>query len=214
MTAQHSAIDPLSILNWEKTDITKAVRLPVNWGALPEYALRLRRSLWQGSSAAPFSTCALLPQYNLGGLHLVRLVEFDDGERWVARMQLHGCTDQSSQQLAHEAYTLSCVRERTRIPVPRIFAFESTTSNPVGMPFFLMEFVPGNTAMDAFGGYDVHHGEIPARHKPVFMRQVAKIQVLFSPSYVEWEEERRHLLILSRNNRQKWRLSGSPRLEE
>lgn len=179
MPAHHGTLDPVSILNWKNTDVAEATRLPINWGALQEYALRVRRSLWQASSTPSFSTCVLLPQYNLGGLHLVRLVEFDDGERWVARLQLHGGTPQFSQRLVHEVHTLSCVREQTCIPVPRIFGFESTVSNPVGVPFFLLEFVPGNTAMDAFGGYDVHRGKIPAQYKPGFMKQVAKIQVSF-----------------------------------
>jgi aminoglycoside phosphotransferase (APT) family kinase protein len=65
--------------------------------------------------------------------------------------------------LTHEVHTLSLVREKTHIPAFRVFGFESMTSNPVGVPFFLMEFIPGNTAMDAFGGYDVHCGEIPAQ---------------------------------------------------
>ncbi len=174
MAAKNGA---MPVLNWKETDFTDTIRLRVDWDALQDYAIRLRRSLCETASAPPFSTCVLLPQYTLGGLHLVRLVEFDDGERWVARIRLHGGTDQSSQQLVHEVHTLSYLREQTRIPVPRIFAFESSTSNQIGVPFFLMEFVPGNTAMDAFGGYDVHGGEIPPQYKPVFMQQVAKIQV-------------------------------------
>lgn len=112
----------------------------------------------------------------MGGLHLVRLVEFDDGKRWVVCIQLYGGTHQSSQRLIHEVYTLSLVREKTHIPAPRVFGFESTTLNPVGVPFFLMEFIPGNTAMDAFGGYDVHHEEIPAQYKSFLIQQTAKIQ--------------------------------------
>ncbi|POR33167.1 Uncharacterized protein TPAR_06618, partial [Tolypocladium paradoxum] len=177
MSAQCDAIDPISLLNWKKKDIAKAVPLRVNWDALQQYALRLRQPQWQGSTTPSFSTCVLLPQYTMGGLHLVRLVEFDDGNRWVVRIQLHGGTHQSSQRLIHEVHTLSLVREKTDIPAPRVFGFESTTSNPVGVPFFLMEFIPGNTAMDAFGGYDVHHGEIPAQYKSFLIQQTAKIQV-------------------------------------
>ncbi|KAI6349067.1 hypothetical protein MCOR25_010722 [Pyricularia grisea] len=40
-----------------------------------------------------------------------------------------------------------------------------------------MEFVPGDTVMDSFGGYEVHRGQIPQHHKPSFVRQVAKLQV-------------------------------------
>ncbi|KND90455.1 hypothetical protein TOPH_05027 [Tolypocladium ophioglossoides CBS 100239] len=151
MSAQCHAIDSISLLNWKKTEIAEAVPFPVNWDALQQYALRLRQSLWQGSTTPSFSTCVLLPQYTMGGLHLVRLIEFDD------------------------VHTLSLVCEKTHIPTPRVFGFESTTLNPVGVPFFLMEFIPGNTAMDAFGGYDVHHGEIPTDMASIRFPKIGRV---------------------------------------
>ncbi|TLD03910.1 hypothetical protein PgNI_11274, partial [Pyricularia grisea] len=174
MTAQSIRL-LVSQLSWGTIDSTPKQH-PIDYPALLDYALNVRLSSLQVSSP-PFSKCVLLPQLNFGGLHLVRLIKFDDDEIWVVRIQLNGGTQQATQRLVGEVHVLSLVRERTRIPVPSIFAFESTTENPVGVPFFLMEFVPGDTVMDSFGGYEVHRGQIPQHHKPSFVRQVAKLQV-------------------------------------
>ncbi|KAK3370624.1 hypothetical protein B0H63DRAFT_504076 [Podospora didyma] len=176
-TLHDQPADPISVLNWKTADISRVTSLPINWSALKNRALESQRAQWKESSTPPpFSTCAFLPHHNVGGLHFFRLLEFDDGERWVARIQLHGGTQESSERLVHEVDTLFLIRERTHIPVPRVFGYETEPSNRVSLPYFLMEFVPGSTAMDAFGGWDVHRGEIPRQHKDFFCQQVAKIQ--------------------------------------
>ncbi|KAK7420723.1 hypothetical protein QQZ08_010258 [Neonectria magnoliae] len=161
-------------LNWKKTDIDKERSLPaINWDALQEYAIALRQA--QGDDGPP-PTCNLLPQYNMGGLHIIRLLQFNDGARWVARIQLHSGSDESAKRLLHEVHTLSVIREQRRVPVPEVFGYESTTNNPVGVAFILMDFVPGDSAMDSFGGWHAHHGKIPSRYKSKFYHQVAQMQ--------------------------------------
>ncbi|KAM4060543.1 hypothetical protein HRG_014273 [Hirsutella rhossiliensis] len=76
MPAQCDAIDAVSLLNWKKTE---ALPLPVNWDTLQRYTLRLRRSRGQGSC----STFVLLPQYTMGGLHLVRLADAESSRHLV-----------------------------------------------------------------------------------------------------------------------------------
>ena len=41
----------------------------------------------------------------------------------------------------------------------------------------LMEFIAGDTAMDSFGGYDVHKGEIPQEFRAKAHAMMADIQV-------------------------------------
>jgi hypothetical protein len=41
----------------------------------------------------------------------------------------------------------------------------------------LMEFVPGNVAMDDDGGYEAHHGEISPQYRASFYDAVAQVQV-------------------------------------
>ncbi|KAK7408621.1 hypothetical protein QQX98_009185 [Neonectria punicea] len=162
-------------LNWKKTDIDKERSLPaINWDALQEYAIALRQA--QRDDGPP-PTCNLLPQYNMGGLHIIRLLQFNDGARWVARIQLRSGSDESAKRLLHEVHTLSVIRERRRVPVPEVFGYESTINNPVGVAFILMDFIPGDSAMDSSGGWHAHHGKIPSRYKSKFYHQVAQMQV-------------------------------------
>ena len=72
---------------------------------------------------------------------------------------------------------MAIVRERTNIPVPQVFGYETNDSNLVGVAFILMEFLPGNVAMDADGGYETHNGEIPPQHKINFYNEMAQVQV-------------------------------------
>jgi aminoglycoside phosphotransferase (APT) family kinase protein len=38
---------------------------------------------------------------------------------------------------------MATVRDRTKIPVPRVFAYDVSPSNEVGCPYVLMERLPG-----------------------------------------------------------------------
>lgn len=61
------------------------------------------------------------------------------------------------------------------MPVPGVYGYDAS-GRIIGRAFMLMEFIPGSTAMDAFGGWDVHKGEIPAEYKEYFARQIARVQ--------------------------------------
>ncbi|KAK4106695.1 hypothetical protein N658DRAFT_503104 [Parathielavia hyrcaniae] len=90
----------------------------------------------------------------MGVLHVVRRIDFQNGDRWLARVQLKPATPESSQLLLNEIDTIG-----------------------VGAAFMLMEFVPGDTAMDSSGGYATHKGEIPAQFRDKFNAALAEIQL-------------------------------------
>ncbi|KAG8421521.1 hypothetical protein J3458_003394 [Metarhizium acridum] len=75
---------------------------------------------------------------------------------------------------------MSVVRERSDIPVPEVYAYEANCDNVIGIPFILMEFLPGNTIIDSFSGYDVHKGKLPTTFIPEFHAILADIQVQMS----------------------------------
>lgn len=56
----------------------------VNWKALEEYAVGVKR---QHTNYDGEITCQLSAEYNMGGLHVVRRLDFHDGTSWVARLQ-------------------------------------------------------------------------------------------------------------------------------
>jgi hypothetical protein len=41
----------------------------------------------------------------------------------------------------------------------------------------IMEFIPGDTAMDSFGGHRIHKGKTPPQFKAKFHAEMADIQV-------------------------------------
>lgn len=167
--------DETVALNWATTDINGEDSLgPVNWEALVQYAVDIKLQL--DGINGPI-TCQLSSEYNMGGLNLVRRLHFQDGTCWVARIQLHKPTPESTERLVQEVHTMAVVRERSAIPVPEVFAYEANCVNPVAVPFIIMEFIPGNTAMDSFGGYNEHKGKTPLQFKANFHIAIADIQV-------------------------------------
>jgi aminoglycoside phosphotransferase (APT) family kinase protein len=161
-------------LNWATTDINAERALgPVNWEALQEYAINVKRK--HAGNHDVQTTCQLSSEYNMGGLNLVRRLEFQDGTSWIARIQLHKSA--STGRLVREIDTMAVVRERSNISVPEVFAYEADCNNAVGVPFMIMEFIPGDTAMDSFGGHRIHKGKTPPQFKAKFHAEMADIQV-------------------------------------
>ncbi|KAF2466622.1 uncharacterized protein BDR25DRAFT_327975 [Lindgomyces ingoldianus] len=115
----------------------------------------------------------------MGGLHLIRLLQFTDGEQWIARIQLDASTQESAARLRSEIGTMDLIRERSTIPVPKVYGYElfDNNSHGTGVAFMLIECFSGNAAMDLDGGYETHRGNILPERKPDFFRAMAEIQV-------------------------------------
>ena len=79
--------------------------------------------------------------------------------------------------LQGEVDAMALMRERTNIPVAQVFRYRTDDKNPIGVVFVLMEFLPGNVAIDADGGYESHRGKIPPQYKERFYKAVAQVQV-------------------------------------
>jgi aminoglycoside phosphotransferase (APT) family kinase protein len=86
-------------------------------------------------------------------------------------------TKKTVTKLRNEIDAMRLIGDRTRVPVPRVFGYEVDSNNPIGVAFILMEFLPGNVAIDANGGYATNKGQIPHEHRPSFYNSVAQIQV-------------------------------------
>lgn len=138
----------------------------VNWPALQEFAASKRNG----------TSCRLLPDIGLGYNHMVRIIEFVDGGRWVARLKLPSLekADTSEQTLDStgicEFNTMSLLEQKTTIPIPKIHSFEARFDCSVGAPFMLMDCLEGNVGMDL--GMTV-----PEKSKRAFLSDLAKIHV-------------------------------------
>ena len=82
-----------------------------------------------------------------GAFDLVYRLDFVDGVSWTMRIPLcsKDGTDNQSQKrsLVSEAGVMQFLRQHTSIPIPQIFAFDESTTSPIGDPYILMKFAPG-----------------------------------------------------------------------
>ncbi|KAL4931868.1 phosphotransferase family protein [Aspergillus undulatus] len=138
----------------------------VNWEALLQYA----------SSQNSNRPCKLLDECTIGGIHLIRLLSFGDTS-WIARVQLEPSTPATTRVAQAEIDAMELIRARTSVPIPKIFGYKVDDDNIARAAFTLMEFLPGCSAMDADGGYEVHRGQVPRERIETFFAEVARIQV-------------------------------------
>ena len=138
----------------------------INWNALCQFASKLNDG----------KACAVDPQWTIGGRHLVRIVQFHDGSRWIARLRMDTSRSEEVQSrlVQREVDCLHLVKERTTVPVPKNFGYMKSTQNEVGAAFILMECLSGNTGVDL--NCDEGPG-VPFQHKPSFYEEMARLQV-------------------------------------
>lgn len=161
------SLDPIR-LHW-KNDINAEKSLPpIDCAALIQYAKDVHR---RHMKHARNIECQLSDRYNMGGLHVVRLLDFEDGTTWLARLQLRKGTAESCQSLIAEVNTIQVVRERSKIRVPEVFGYNASYDNPIGVPFMLLEYIPAITARDSFGG------RIPRQFRTDYHASMATVQV-------------------------------------
>lgn len=134
-----------------------------DWDSLIDYATEKRNGI----------ECKLLPDIGLGYNHMVRIVEFADQVKWVARLRLPGLfqtinSPSSAENTEYNAIRL--VQKHTKIPVPQIHAFEDKPYPRVNAQFMLMDCLRGNVGMDL-------NMQIPSENKTSVFAEMAEIQV-------------------------------------
>ncbi|KAI0619222.1 Protein kinase-like domain protein [Pyrenophora tritici-repentis] len=161
-------------LNWKGNINIEPSLPPIRWEAVIDYAKDVKRSYTKHDSNID---CQLSMQYSMGGLHVVRRLDFEDGTSWVARLQRRKVTAESCKRLVTEVHTIQIVRERSNIPVPEVFGYNVSYDSPAGVPFMLLEYIPADTVMDSFGGYELHKGRIPPIFREDYYASMANIQI-------------------------------------
>jgi hypothetical protein len=167
----------------------------VDWHSLQQYAITKRNGV----------DCKILPDIGLGGIHVVRIIEFDDGIRWIARLRMPpldssdgvGNSPAIMELREQSEYTtMSLVRQKTNIPVPEVHAVETSKHNSSGAPFMMIDCLPGNVGIDL-------SMEIPSVYNQNFIHDLARIHVRRRGAF-----HLRSALIHSRSNCPQY---GSPR---
>ncbi|KAI0201427.1 hypothetical protein F4808DRAFT_126531 [Astrocystis sublimbata] len=117
----------------------------VNWEALALIATGCRDGI-QCSYADP-------DKFSVGQFNMVRRLDFADGVRWVARVRLPKEATpvplelyDSRKGFEIEVASMKFFKSKSTIPVPELFAYNYDSSNEVGAPYILMEYIHGTTA--------------------------------------------------------------------
>ena len=147
----------------------------VHWDTLCKYASSLRNG----------QECSVENPIGMGGRHLVRILTFEDGVRWIARLRIPRKnheeeaalpeSDRESDLLVErEVDCLTIVAERTSTPVPKVYGRIAPARSRIGATGILMECLWGNAALD------ICFDSIPRPFKPKFFYQMARAQVSFT----------------------------------
>jgi hypothetical protein len=88
-----------------------------------------------------------------GSYHILFPVEFpSQGTKWLLKVPINGNAEHwdelSANQLQSEARTMQLIKRRTSIPLPEVFGFSATLSNPLGCPHIWLSFIPGISLYD------------------------------------------------------------------
>lgn len=69
-------------------------------------------------------------------------MEFENGEKWIARFPMVGKVVNADEKIEIEVATMNLIRQRTTIPIPEVKAWGLATDNALGIgPFIMMDFV-------------------------------------------------------------------------
>ena len=110
--------------------------------------------------------CKVDPNPARGSFNLVFFLNFDDGKSWVLKLPANGhsrCWDDfAAGALASEAFTMRWIREKTTIPVPGVYGFDTSMNNPIGCPYIMMECIKGQS---------LYHGWFNPQASPARLEQ-------------------------------------------
>ncbi|RAK94954.1 phosphotransferase enzyme family protein [Aspergillus ibericus CBS 121593] len=95
--------------------------------------------------------CQLDGTFHHGAFNAGMKMVFCDSTAWMVRFPRVGmvCDDYADEKVAMEVTALGLIRNRTTIPVPRVWAWGPAASNPLGLgPFIIMDFIDGVSLSD------------------------------------------------------------------
>ena len=92
--------------------------------------------------------CRMEGDFLHGSYNLCQKFVFSDNSTWLLRFPgvRAICADYADEKITIEVEVLSLIRERTSIPVPKVYSWGLAADNPLGLgAFILMEFIIGTS---------------------------------------------------------------------
>jgi aminoglycoside phosphotransferase (APT) family kinase protein len=116
--------------------------------------------------------------------NLVVNIAFSDQIDWIARIRHVPVQPSDARQhkvdMLSEIATMKTLKRRTTIPVPEVFAFDSSPLNGFGFPYVLMDRLKGRVLQATIAG------QVPAKHLPRVASQLA--DVLFQLEHLTFDQ--------------------------
>lgn len=130
----------------------------INLDGLTEYACSIRRltNLNEEDKAISLECkIGLCPMF--GSFHVLFPVIFSDGLEWLLKVPAAGHSgswnESAARSIGSEAMTMKFLNENTTIPVPAVYAFDSSLDGPFRCPFILMERIDGRPLYESMLPY-------------------------------------------------------------
>lgn len=121
-------------------------------------AKNLRSKIFKISTSAGSLIARIGGSYNL--VHVVQLDDFKLVIRVPATGWGSGMTTAAAHALESQVATLRLIASKTTIPVPEIYAIDTTKDNEIGAPYVCMSFISGETVSKAWFDDD-NTGQFP-----------------------------------------------------
>ncbi|KAM7209875.1 Protein kinase-like domain containing protein [Rhypophila decipiens] len=122
--------------------------LSIPESSLVNLAMKTRAEVLNTTSLSGRLVRRIGGSYNL--VHIIQLDDFKLVIRIPATAWGDGLTATAAHAMESQIATLRLIASKTAIPVPQVYAFDTTTSNAIGAPYICMNFIPGQTLATAW----------------------------------------------------------------
>ncbi|KAK0732190.1 kinase-like domain-containing protein, partial [Lasiosphaeris hirsuta] len=89
-----------------------------------------------------------------GGSNILYIITLSDGFKLVIRLPAPGgderWDDVAARAMASQVSTLRLIAAKTKIPVPRVYDYDTTKDNVIGAPYMCMSFIPGRVLTEVW----------------------------------------------------------------
>jgi hypothetical protein len=123
--------------------------LSISETSLVHLATNIRAASFDGAS----SSSGLLVKRFIGSYNLVHIIQLDAFKlaiRVPATGWGEGITATAARAMESQVSTLRLIATKTTIPVPQVYAFDTTSNNEIGASYICRSFLPGHRAAEVW----------------------------------------------------------------
>ncbi|KAK0627882.1 hypothetical protein B0T14DRAFT_513495 [Immersiella caudata] len=129
--------------------------LSISESSLVELAAKIQADTPQTNGPpSPESSTGRLVRRIAGSYNLVHIIELGPDFKLVVRVPAtgwgDGLTPTAAQAIESQVTTMRLISAKTSIPIPQVYAFDTTTDNTIGAPYICTSFVPGRSLATAW----------------------------------------------------------------